>query len=73
MECDVVFLSRLTSVRLGDDVGHGSVRSEGEVEDVGGVVLPRQRVEHLAVDSHLDVFPLSVAHLEHTVTHTWAG
>ena len=34
------------------------------MEDVGGVVLPGQRVHHLRVNSDLDVLPLSVTHLK---------
>lgn len=54
----------LTSIRVGDDVGDVAVRDKGEVEDIGGVVLAGQRVEHLAVNSDLDVFPLCVTHLQ---------
>lgn len=56
-----------TSVSLGNDVGNVAVRSEGVVEDVGGVVLAGQRVKHLAVDSDLDVLPLRVTHLKRKV------
>lgn len=59
-----VHVRALTSIRVGDDVGDVPVRDKGEVEDVGGVVLAGQRVEHLAVNSDLDVFPLRVTHLQ---------
>ena len=55
----------LTSIGLGDDVGDVSLRGEGEVEHVGGVVLPGQRVHDLCVNSDLDVLPFRVAHLPH--------
>ena len=64
--CVCVCLCVLTSICVGNDVGDVSVWSEGEVEDVGGVVLAWQRVEHLAVNSDLDVLPLRVTHLKHT-------
>lgn len=56
----------LTSICIWDDVEDLTVRNEGEVEDVGGVVLAGQRVEHLAVNSDLDVLPLCVTHLNNT-------
>lgn len=63
-------LHRLTSISLGHDVGDVAVWSEGEVEDVGGVVLSGQRVKHLAVNSDLDVRPLSVTHLKNKDTNS---
>lgn len=57
----------LTSICVRDDVEDVAVTDEGEVEDVGGVVLAGQRVKHLSVNSDLDVVPLCVTHLK---THT---
>ena len=49
------------------------VRHKGEVEHVGGVVLPRQRVQHLRVNPDLDEVPLRVAHLEGRRTEERVG
>ena len=57
-------LRGLTSVAPGDDVRDVPLGQEGEVEDVGGVVLPGHGVHHLRVNSDLDVLPLGVTHLK---------
>lgn len=53
----------LTSIALRDHSWNGFLDLEGEVKDIGGVVLPGQRVEHLGVNSHLNVVSFGVTHL----------
>lgn len=59
-----------TSICLRDDAGDVAVGYEGEMEDVGGLVLACQRVKNLTVNSDLDVLPFCVTHLKHKHTHT---
>lgn len=60
-----MFVCVFTSICLWHNVWDVTIRDEGEVEYVGGVVLAGQGVKDLAVNSHLDVVLLCVTHLTH--------
>lgn len=60
----------ITSICLRDDVWDVTVRHKGKMENVGGLVLARQWVKNLTVNSDLDVLPFCVTHLKHKQTHT---